>query len=205
MKLHHLLARARLFPLFGVADCQKWFPASSRGVLLVQLAEYARQGYLLRLRRGLYLVNNEPRPHPFAVASRLRPEAVISLETVLSESGLMPETSFATVAVTGGRNARYSFPELGAFIFRHLEPRLLFGWRLERFPPYTARVASPEKALLDLLWLHQREKDAAAYVQGLRLSFPAPFSWSRFRSLARQYHQPRLWELARQVASAGRR
>lgn len=201
MKLYQLLERAQRFPLFGIEDCQKWFSTSSRGALLVQLSHYVAEGHLQRLRRGLYLLKSEPQPHPFAIASRLKPEATISLETILSQTGIMPETSLAITAVTDKRNVHYSFPQIGSFIFRHLEPRLLFGWGIEQFGPYAVRVSTPEKALLDLLWLHQREPHPQAYLQGLRLSFSARFSWNSFRSLAREFHSPRLTELSNLLES----
>lgn len=205
MKLQPLLDQTQDFPVFGVEDCQKWFPRTSRAVLLVQLTHYVKRGYLLRLRRGLYLLRREPRPHPFVMAACLKPGSIISLESVLSEGGIIPETSLAVTAVTDGRNTRYAFPQAGAFIFRRLLPRLLFGWQLAQFPPYSVRVAFPEKALLDLLWFHQREQNPAAYVEGLRLSFPPSFSWPRFRRFAREFNSARLQELARVVEHAHRR
>lgn len=200
MTLLQLLEHARRFPIFQIEDCQKWFPQAKRGTLLLQLSTYARRGYLLRLRRGLYMLNDLPMPHPFAVASRLKPEAVISLETVLSAAGVLPDTALAVTAITAQRGGRYVIPAAGGvFVFRHIQPVLLFGWRLEQFPPHAARVAYPEKALLDLFWLHQQEKNFASYLEGLRLSFPADFSWQRFRAFARLFPNPRFQNIIRMV------
>ncbi len=200
MTIIQLMERARRFPIFRLEDCQKWFPRAKRGTLLLQLSNYVRRGYLRRLRRGLYLLNDLPAPHPLAVASRLKPEAVISLETVLSAAGILPDTALAVTAVTAQRSGRYVIPAAGGvFIFRHIQPALLFGWRLEQFPPYAARVAYPEKALLDLFWFHQREKDFASYLEGLRLSFPADFSWQRFRACARLFPNLRFQDMTRAV------
>lgn len=199
MILYTLLARARSFPVFQLVDCQKWFPATSRGTVRLQLAQYVRRGYLRRLRRGLYLLNDGPRPHPWVIASRLKPGAIISLEAVLGEAGIIPETPLAVTALTEKRGGSYVLPQLGTFIFRHLDPAYLFGWSLADYPPYSVRVAYPEKALLDLLWFHRREKEPASYLEGLRLSFPKTFSWLRWRSLARQFQDPRLQEMARLV------
>lgn len=197
MKLNLLINQTRQYPIFGVEDCQKWFPGTSRGVLLVQLTQYVKNDYLTRLRRGLYILNSEPRPHPLAIAARLRADAVITAESVLSAEGIIPETSFSVTALTAGRSTRFLLPKIGAFIFRHVEPRLLFGWRLNQYPPYAARVADIEKALLDLLWFHRGEKDTPAYLSGLRLTLPNNFSWSKFRRLAGQFNDPRLQKMAK--------
>lgn len=199
MTLNSLLTQARRFPLFQITDCQKWFPGTTRGTLRLQLAHYVHRGYLSRLRRGLYLLNDEPRPHPWVIASRLKPGAIISLETVLGEAGVIPETPLSVTALTEKRGGNYALPRLGTFIFRHLDPAHLFGWSLANYPPYTVRVAKPEKALLDLLWFHRNEKEPESYLEELRLSFSETFSWRQFRLWARQFQDVRLQKLARLV------
>lgn len=196
MILIDLLGHSKNFPIFDVEDCQKWFPNTNRGVLLVQLSHYVKQGYLLRLRRGLYLLNSGAPPDKLALAAQLRTDAVISLETVLSENGLIPETALGTTALTVGRNTTYTVPPLGNFIFRHIASALLFGWRLRSLPPYSARVATIEKALLDVLWFHSLESEPMYYLQESRLSIPNHFSWAHFRALAKQFNNRRLWKLA---------
>lgn len=127
------------------------------------------------------------------------PRAVISLETVLHRAGITPEVSFATTAVTPGKTARFSTATQGMIILRHLKSEFFFGFTLNKFPPYTVRVATPEKALLDLLWFHRFEKDPEPYVRELRLTIPPQFSWKKFREYSRVYHNIYLARLSASV------
>lgn len=200
MKFKELAIRARGWPIFSVEDCQKWFPGTDRRTLIVQLSSYVKQGDLLRLKRGIYLLNQQPFPHPLAIASRLDPQAIISLETILNRAGLIPDIPFATTAVTPGRTMKVRLKNYGQqFIFRHIKPALVFGFKLEEYHPYTARVAEPEKALLDLLWFHRFEHDPAAYIHELRMTMPRNFSWKRFRRYASQYQHDGLVRLAQAI------
>ncbi|MBI2645311.1 type IV toxin-antitoxin system AbiEi family antitoxin domain-containing protein [Candidatus Uhrbacteria bacterium] len=171
---------ARTWPIFTVQDCVKWFPSARRKAILLNLTRYTASGLLVRLRRGLYLLNREPYPDSFVIASRLDPSAIISVETVLHRAGMIPEIPFATTSVTPAITARYHPSVGGSFVFRHIKPPLLFGFSVERYASYSVKIAHPEKALLDLFWFHRFERDIAAYCNELRIDIPVNFSWKNF-------------------------
>jgi len=88
---------------------------------------------------------------------------------------------------------------LGAFQFNHLAQTLLFGYsRLEIAPRQFAFVASPEKALLDLVHLTP-SADSAEYLQELRLQNPAAISLATLDGLAQRSRKPKLTRAARLV------
>mgnify|MGYP001560183325 CR=1 FL=1 len=196
MTTPQLLKKARAYPIFSLEDCHKWFPELSRPALYVRLTRSVAQHHVLRLKRGLYLLNEEPFPQPFAIASRLDPQAIISLETVLNRRGIIPDIPFAITAVTTQKTARYNIGRVGTFLFRHIHPALAFGFRLEMYSPYTARVAESEKALLDLFWFHRSDPDPQAYIDELRLSIGEKFSWTRFKRYTHAYRNIGLSRLA---------
>ncbi len=187
MTLLSLMEYARSWPIFSVQDCAKWFPSDRRSAILLGLNRYAASGHILRLRRGLYLINQKPYPDTFSIASRLDFLAVLSTESVLHNAGMIPEIPFSTTAVTQAITARYQPPIGGLFIFRHIKPELLFGFEIEEHSPYSVRIARPEKALLDLFWFHRFESDPASYLRELRLEIPANFSWKRYKEYARLF------------------
>lgn len=199
MKTLELLAFARSWPIFTVQDCAKWFPNTKRTAILLALTRGVASGLIIRLRRGLYLVNQKPYPDPFAIASRLDPLAVVSIETVLHRFGMIPEIPFATTLITPAGTARYQAVSGGSFHFRHIKKELLFGYELENHSPYSVRVATPEKALLDFLWFHRFERDQAAYLSELRLDIPKEFSWKTFRSFAQLFAHKHMSEFAKTV------
>jgi len=136
-----------------------------------QLSRWTASGRLYQLRRGLYALATpyqKVKPHPFLVANRMVRGSYVSLQSALAYYGLIPEYVPVVTSVTTGRPARWDTP-LGSYLFRHIQVELLRGYRLgEVSPGQEAFLASPEKALLDLVYL-QPGGDSLPYLQELRL------------------------------------
>ncbi|MDQ7029059.1 MAG: hypothetical protein Q9O62_04440 [Ardenticatenia bacterium] len=136
-----------------------------------QLSRWVRAGRLYQLRRGLYALAppyQKVKPHPFLVANRMVRGSYVSLQSALAYYGLIPEVVPTVTSVTTARPGRWETP-LGVFEFRHVKPALLFGYRrLDLGNGQAAFVATPEKALLDLIYLTPGG-DAPEYLQELRL------------------------------------
>lgn len=197
MTLVSLIDHARTLPVFSLEDCQKWFPDSSRGTLILQLSTYAKKGLFIRLKRGLYLYPEKGvRIDSRIIASRFDPQAVVSMETVLHDAGMVPEIPFAVTCVTPGKTARFVSREAGTFIYHHIKPSLLFGWDVHDIHPYPIKIAHVEKALLDLFWYHRFEQDMEGYLEGLRLTIPNDFSWSRFSRYVELFNHPNITRMA---------
>ncbi len=139
-------------------------------VVRLQLFRWVKSGRINQLRRGLYALAppyQKTRPHPFLVANRLQRASYVSLQSALAFYGLIPEMVNITVSVTTGRPERLVTP-LGIFEFRHIKLDLLFGYQMTNFGGQNALVASPEKALLELVYL-QPGGASPVYLRELRL------------------------------------
>jgi predicted transcriptional regulator of viral defense system len=136
-----------------------------------QLSRWTAAGRLYQVRRGLYALAppfQKVRPHPFLVANRLVHGSYVSCQSALAYYGLIPEYVPLVTSVTAARPGRWETP-LGVYQFRHLKPELVYGYRLlDVADRQQAFVATPEKALLDLLYL-QPGGDQAPFLQELRL------------------------------------
>lgn len=135
-----------------------------------QLSRWVTAGRVHQLRRGLYALAPpycRSTPHPFLVANRMVRPSYVSLQAALAFYGLIPDVTPVVTAVTTGRPGHWETP-LGAFVFRHLQIDLFFGYRSLDLGGQQAFVATPEKALLDLVYLAP-EGDTPAYLQELRL------------------------------------
>ena len=173
MKFQDLVAIVTDEPVFdtGLLLAGPVAPAQVRR----QLSRWVRAGRVLQLRRGLYALAPPWRkrvPHPFLVANRLAPGAYVSGLSALAFAHAIPEHVAEVTSITSGRPHSRNLP-LGWFSFRHLKANLLFGYRqTELGDGQQAFVATPEKALLDLVHL-QPGGDEEAYLQELRLNFDA--------------------------------
>jgi predicted transcriptional regulator of viral defense system len=167
----------------------------------LQLSRWVKAGRLLQLRRGLYALAptwRKAEPHPFLIANRLQRGSYVSLQSALAYHGVIPEHVPTVTSVGPGRPETVRNP-LGTFQFNHLAGTLLFGYsRVEIAPRQFAFVASPEKALLDLVHLTPGA-DSAKYLRELRLQNPAAISVSTLDALARRSGKPKLLRAARLV------
>jgi predicted transcriptional regulator of viral defense system len=136
-----------------------------------QLSRWTKAGRLCQLRRGLYALAppfQKVKPHPFVVANRMMRSSYVSLQSALGYYGLIPDVVPVTTSITTGRPNQWQTP-LGVYTFQHIKTELFVGYRLvDLGGNQQAFVATPEKALLDLVRL-QPGGDSAEYLQELRL------------------------------------
>ncbi len=179
-------------------------PVFSSGLLLsgkaddrqvrLQLSRWAKSGYLLQLCRGVYALAppwRKVEPHPFLIANRLRQGSYVSLQSALAWHSAIPEQVPVVTSVGPGRPARANTP-LGVFQVQHLAEALRFGFsRVEVALRQFAFVATPEKALLDLVHLTPGG-DSKEFLCELRLQNPAAFRRETLEELARRSGKPKL-------------
>jgi len=148
-----------------------------------QLDRWVKSGRLLQLRRGIYAVAppyQTNTPHPFLAANQLRRPSYVSMQSASSHYGMIPEFVPVTTSVTTGRPEELETP-LGRFVFRHVKKAAFFGYlqtEISRGQPVF--LASPEKALLDLLYLTPAS-DSPAFLEGLRFEPADDFDWHKLR------------------------
>jgi predicted transcriptional regulator of viral defense system len=151
-----------------------------------QLSRWASGGRLYRLRRGLYAPAppyGKVRPHPFAVANRLMRPSYVSLQSALAFHSVIPESVPLVTSVTTGRPGEFSTP-LGTFMFRHVQMKHFHGFReIQVVDRQRVFVATPEKALLDLLYL-ERGSDSQRFIAELRLELEDGFDLELFSRLS---------------------
>lgn len=171
-----------------------------------QLSRWTSAGRLYQLRRGLYALAppyQKVKPHPFVCANRMVHGSYVSCQSALAHYGLIPEYVPVVVSVTTGRPARWTTP-LGDFAFRHIKIGLLRGYRmLDLGGGQKAFVATPEKALLDLTYLHPGA-DSPDYLRELRLQNLEHLDLGEMQRLAELLGSPKLGRVARLVLELAR-
>lgn len=159
-----------------------------------QLSRWKKVGKIYQLRRGLYSLAppfQKIKPHPFLVANQLLPASYVSLQSALAYYGMIPEHVPLTTSVTTGRPAEWRTP-LGVFEFRHIQFDFFDGFKwVELGEKQRAFIASPEKALLDLVYL-QPGGDTFDYLSELRLNYLERLDWQNLKLLAMKIDKPKL-------------
>lgn len=166
-----------------------------------QLSRWTAAGRLYQLRRGVYTLAppfQRIKPHPFTVANHLVRGSYVSCQSALAYYGLIPDYTPVTTSVTTGRAGHWETP-LGSFTYRHIQVNLLHGYRLtEVGGGQSAFLATPEKALLDLIYL-QPGGDAPDYLRELRLQNLDRLGPAELDQLAERIGSPKLRRAAAKV------
>jgi len=166
-----------------------------------QLSRWTSAGKLYQLRRGLYSLAppyQKVHPHPFLIANQLQAGSYVSLQAALAFYGMIPEHVQVITGVTTGRPSVYRTP-FGQFDYRHIQVDWFLGYRrVDLGNDQTAFLATPEKALLDLVYL-QPGGDAEAYLRSLRLQAMEQIDRNQLHDLAITSGKPKLLRAIRVI------
>jgi predicted transcriptional regulator of viral defense system len=177
--------------------------ADSPDYLRRQLSGWVRAGKIWQLRRGLYALAppfQKSAPHPFLVANQMVSGSYVSLQSALACYGLIPEYVPVITSVTTQRPGEWDNP-VGHFTYRHVQADLFFGYHhLEVDNGQSAFIASPEKALLDLVYL-QPGGDDPSYLESLRLQNLDRLKTGELRRIANLVDRPKLHRAVAELES----
>ncbi|MFW2136339.1 type IV toxin-antitoxin system AbiEi family antitoxin domain-containing protein [Chryseobacterium sp. TY4] len=115
-----------------------------------KIHEMIQKRELLSLKKGLYILNSELLPEPFAVANAIYGPSYISAESALSYREIIPEKVFSIVSMTMKPSKNFK-NQLGNFEFKKVPtPYYAFGIeQVELRESQFALLATAEKAILD--------------------------------------------------------
>lgn len=208
MKFPKLLELVDDEPVFETGDL--YGAGTPPKALAVQLSRWRTAGKLIQLRRGLYALAppyQKRNPSPFLIANRLVPGSYVSTHMALAYAGVIPEYVPTATSCGAGRPRTWNTP-LGRFIFQYLCPDMLhlfappaMGYRqVEIQRGQHAWVATPEKALLDLIHL-TAEADDPHWLEEMRLNYEC-ISVAHLVALAKASQRPKLVRAAEYLARA---
>jgi hypothetical protein len=91
------------------------------------------------------------------------------MESILSQYGLIPEMVYAQTGITTKTTRKFS-NIFGNFTYRHIQPKLFFGYMpIEtQFGKYL--IAEPEKALLDYFYFNSGKIKNKKDIEELRIN-----------------------------------
>lgn len=119
------------------------------------LTRWTKQRLLIKLRQGYYAFPDYLKQRDFSlyISNRIYKPSYISLHTALAFYGMIPEAIVQITAVSSLKTARFE-NDFGSYSYKKMRNDLIFGYDLKPFGERTIQFATPEKALLDLLYLY---------------------------------------------------
>jgi predicted transcriptional regulator of viral defense system len=136
-----------------------------------------KTGDLIKLRRGLYILNERYRqnkPSKFYLASRMVPHSYVSLESAMSYYGWIPERVTTVTSVHAGDRTKQFASSFGEFVFyRLLVNEFEFLTDIRRIEEINLQpffIASPLRALMDFVAIKKIDWKGIEYLTiGLRI------------------------------------
>jgi predicted transcriptional regulator of viral defense system len=120
------------------------------------LRRQERRGLVEHVSRRLYVNKLAQDFSVRELVGILRPDAYISLESALAEWGISTQSPSALTCVTTGFPREFRSASV-QIVYRHISKKLRWGFDVKRTLHGSYRIAEPEKALLDWIYLQRQE------------------------------------------------
>ena len=148
------------FTVFSVRDILRVDPAFHRR----RLNEWQDKGYIRKVIKGFYVLADRALDEwaLFEIANRIYKPSYVSLESALAHYQLIPESVYGVTSISTRRSYRFA-SSLAEFRYRTVTPRLFFSYDLAAAGARRVKIARPEKAVLDFLYLNPRLRSDADF------------------------------------------
>jgi predicted transcriptional regulator of viral defense system len=151
--MNFLEFRNKFFELgcFGTNQVIAWYPTFKHD----NLTRWCKRKLLFRLRQGFYCFPEYLQQPNFAfvVSNYIYKPSYVSLHAALAFYGIIPEAVTQITAVSTLKTADFQ-NVFGAFSYQKIKPELMFGYKQKPLGERSVLLATPEKAILDLLYLY---------------------------------------------------
>ncbi len=191
-----ILKQLEMLPFFSIPSLRV-IEEINRKALYQNIERWVGTGAIIRLKNGLYVTKTyvdrflHDKSYIELVANKLASPSYLSLEYVLQKMSLLTEATYPVTSITLKTTRRFE-NGLGLFEYRHLHPRLYFGFVQRRFGQNIICEATPAKALFDFL-----------YLQLPRLDVKDPSSLDELRINWSELDKPSFGELRRILVKSG--
>jgi predicted transcriptional regulator of viral defense system len=175
-------------------------------VMKNQLSRWEKKGLVVKLRQGMYVLNDQDRkimPTRTFLANQMYEPSYVSLEYALGLHDLIPERVETVTSVTTRKTACFK-NKFGDFTYQHVKPQSFGGFSLHKDEEnLRSFVADPEKAVVDFLYFHSKECKTG-HVIGLligsyRFQNMETLRWGKVLSYARLFSNEKLQRTAAEL------
>ena len=120
-----------------------------------RLCEWQEKGYITKIINGFYIFNDVVIDEYFLIriANTIYSPSYLSFETALSHYGLIPEAVYQITSATTRKTKIFNTLQ-GSFGYRSISKNLFWGYTID--PENGFIIATPEKAILDYLYLRKQ-------------------------------------------------
>ncbi len=159
--------------------------------LRCEVRYWCKQGHLIPLKRGIYVLNEDLRQQPLSIgfiANNLLSPSYVSLEYALGYYDLIPEMVTVHTSVTTQKTTTFKTP-IGYFEYQSVKESLFKGFTKSTEAGRDYFIATPEKAILDFFYFHQNLKGETGEFESYRFQNLEIINLKRFSELSKLYNK----------------
>lgn len=137
------------------------------------IAKLTRNGWLIRVKRGLYAISDLSNRgflslSPYVVAHLLVKDSYVSFESALAYHGMFDQLTNKTISIS---QVQYKTVQLQSveYSFVKVLDKWFFGWKDVSIDNKVVRMATAEKALIDMIQFHKSKYTVDLVVEKLSL------------------------------------
>ncbi|NLD81393.1 MAG: hypothetical protein GX642_09530 [Smithella sp.] len=152
----------------------------------------ARAGWLIRIRRGLYLIVTDLSARAsgslstLVISNALNSRSYISFANALNWNGMFDQLTKTVGAITTARPRNYRFQNT-EFRFLKVEEKLFFGFSGQRVDGKIVNIGEIEKVILDYLFLRRNAATLTLVIEKLR-EYQSKFDFAKMIEYAKAYN-----------------
>jgi predicted transcriptional regulator of viral defense system len=153
MEFYDFEEKMKNYPIFTASEVKSVFFDQKN--ISSQIAFWLKKGYLTKIKDGLYLLSKiKSEINPMLFASKIYAPSYLSLEFVLNYYGIIPDIPGTYTSVTS-RTTKYFKNNFGNFTYQKVKSEFFSGYESRNEKNISFNIATPEKALMDYLYLNK--------------------------------------------------
>lgn len=154
------------------------------------ISKLVKNGWLFRIKRELYAITDLASRgtlnlSPFIVANLLELDSYVSFESALQQYGMFDQLTDKTVSISLHQQKSVNLSGM-KYGFVKTKPEYYFGWQEVQIGNYQARIATPEKALIDMVNFHKSEYAIDLVIEKLS-EHKDDLDWTRFNDYLAEF------------------
>lgn len=155
----------------------------SRPAIRKFVAKLAKNGWLVRIKKGIYAIASIDSRGFLAlpiykIAQVLDTNSYVSFEAALNHYGMFDQLVDTVISVSTKHHKAATLQGI-TYKFIKTKSDLFYGWEEKRVENYLVKIATPEKALLDMLSFQRSAYSVDVVLEKLR-EHNADFDYKRF-------------------------
>lgn len=180
-------------PCFETKELRLVLDVDFTSSMLVNFKNWIKKGYLIMLRRGLYVLTEaKDKTDTMVFATKIYSPSYVSLETALSFYGIIPEAVFTITSVATRKTKEFKTP-IGNFSYQKIKREAFGGFETKKQDNISFNLALPEKALVDFFYLNRNLLNGEhKQFQGYRFSEDFKFNAKKLLIFAKMFQNKKV-------------